>query len=367
MDNAETKDSIIASMGEGLIVVDSGRQVQLINPAAEKLLDMKASDFIGQPVEAFQYALARKVTDVTSLILQWGKALTRLTENPKLDFQVRIGISMRRLEAMLFPVGGNAGRLGTGVLLRDVTTEREVASMKDEFVSFIAHELRSPLTVIIGSLRTVISGRPRLSGNERSLLVEDAAIEAEYMSELIANLLDLTRAEANRLLLQKDPVNIVELLQNVALRVQKLRPGHRLTVNAAGQLPSVWGDRIRLERVVYNLMDNAAKYSPPGTTVFCSAGVIRGELVVRIRDQGPGIPAQDLPKLFQRFQRLDQKVEGAGIGLVVCRRLIEAHGGRVWAESVPGQGSTFYFALPLDITPMKRSARAKTARRRLKS
>ncbi|MBI2855077.1 MAG: hypothetical protein HYX87_09205 [Chloroflexi bacterium] len=319
------------------------------NQAAEALLDIRAQDFVGKPVHEFDAALARKVTDVPSLVSAWKNAISRLSEMPKVEFDIVTGAAKRSIEVMLFPVGGPSGWLGTGVLLRDVTSEREVTRLKNEFVSMVAHELRSPLTAIIGCLRTTLSEGERLSPEENSRLVNDAVLEAESMNELIGNLLDLTRAEAKRLVLQNTAVDIVDVLSTVCQKVQTVYPRHDFVVGAGTGIPSVRGDRLRLERVVYNLLDNAGKYSSAGSTVRASAEVGE-ELVVSISDKGRSIPADDQAKLFEPFERLGRRGAGTGIGLVVCRTLVEAHGGRIWVESEPGKGSTFYFTLPLDST-----------------
>ncbi|MBI4312536.1 MAG: PAS domain-containing protein [Chloroflexi bacterium] len=231
--------------------------------------------------------------------------------------------------------------------VRDVTVAKQFEQQKDEFVSIVSHELRNPLTVIIGSLRTVLEEQGRLPVEDSRRLLEDAVAEAESLAGLVSNLLDLTRAEADRLVLHTEELSVGPVLEGAAAKVLRQRPGHTFSVKAPRSLPAVRADRTRLERVAYNLMDNAAKYSPPGSEVRAFVRKRQDCLVIGVSDQGEGISPEDQARLFQRFERLGKGGEGAGIGLIVCRRLVEAHGGRIWAESELGKGATFCFTLPL--------------------
>ncbi|MDM7998690.1 MAG: PAS domain S-box protein [Dehalococcoidia bacterium] len=237
----------------------------------------------------------------------------------------------------------------TIIYLRDITDRRKIDEMKDEFVGLVSHELRSPLTVIIGALHTAISEGPRLSQKETRQLLEDAAFEAEQLSHLVGNLLELSRAQANRLFLHVEAVNLPKVIHKVIEAVQRQSPKHKFIVDLPRKLPQVSADQLRLERVLYNLLENSVKYSPEGSEITVSAKRDAGQLVISVTDQGPGISKEDQAKLFQRFQQLGDPMlnhtKGAGLGLLVCRRLVEAHGGRIWVESEPGHGASFRFTL----------------------
>ena len=239
--------------------------------------------------------------------------------------------------------------LQTIIYFRDIADRRKIDEMKDEFVGLVSHELRSPLTVIIGALHTAISEGPRLSQKETRQLLDDAAAEAEQLSHLVGNLLELSRAQSNRLILHVEPINMAKAVHKVIESVQRQSSRHEFVVDLPRKLPPVSADQLRLERVLYNLLENSVKYSPEGSEITVSAKRDAGHLVVSVSDQGPGISKEDQAKLFKPFQQLGNPMldhtKGAGLGLLVCRRLVEAHGGRIWVESEPGHGASFRFTL----------------------
>jgi len=237
----------------------------------------------------------------------------------------------------------------TIIYFRDIANRRKIDEMKDEFIGLVSHELRSPLTVIIGALHTAISEGPRLSQRETRQLLEDAALEAEQLSHLVGNLLELSRAQADRLFLHLEPVNLTKAVHKVVESIERQSSKHKFIVDLPRKLPPVSADQLRLERILHNLLENGVKYSPEGSEITVSAKRDAGHLVVSVSDQGSGISKEDQPKLFKPFQQLGNSMldpaKGAGLGLLVCRRLVEAHGGRIWVESEPNQGTTFYFTL----------------------
>jgi len=243
----------------------------------------------------------------------------------------------------------NTADIQTIIYFRDIADRRKIDEMKDEFIGLVSHELRSPLTVIIGSLHTAISEGPRLSQKETRQLLLDAALEAEQLSHLVGNLLELSRAQANRLFLHVEPLNLAKAVHKVVGSIERQSPKHKFVVDLPRKLPPVSADQLRLERILYNLLENGARYSPEGSEITVSATRDEGHLVVSVSDHGPGISKEDQDKLFKPFQQLSNQLldhtKGAGLGLLVCRRLVEAHGGRIWIESEPGHGATFRFTL----------------------
>ncbi len=252
----------------------------------------------------------------------------------------------------LTPVKDASGDVQGLVLSQVETTERrKLDQLKDEFIGLVSHELRTPLTVIMGSLNTILSERPRLSSDDTEQLLQDAALEAEKLSHLLGNLLELSRVQAQQLTLYSEPLMFDVVAQNAVEKIKRQSPGHRFRIELPGGLPIVIADSLRLERILYNLLENAVKYSPHDKEIRVFAKPEDDCLLIGVADQGIGISRNDQAKLFQPFQRLEQSVvngvKGAGLGLLVCRRLVEAHGGRIWIESKPGRGSTFFFTLPL--------------------
>jgi len=226
---------------------------------------------------------------------------------------------------------------------------KQIDRLKDEFIGLVSHELRTPLTVILGALSTVITDGDRLSAKETKQLVGDAYSEAELLSNILANLLELARAQANRLQISEEPVNMREIIDTTVNKMKQQMPSHPISVDCDNSI-TVNADRVRLQRILRNLLDNAAKYSAPRTKIEIFVRRNKGEFLVGVRDKGIGIPADKQGMLFEPFQRLEPQnmnATGTGLGLVVCRRLVEAHGGRIWVESQPGCGSTFQFTLPV--------------------
>ena len=237
------------------------------------------------------------------------------------------------------------------VFIRDITERKRLEELKDEFIGLVSHELRSPLTVIIGAIDTVLSEGSRLSADEIHQLLQDAVWEAESLSHLVENLLELSRSQANRLSLYSEPISVADIARDVVNETRRKCQTHKLIVDFPKGLPLVMCDSLRVQRVFYNLIENAIKYSPRGSKIHVFGEVEGERLTIGVSDQGVGISVEDQAKLFQPFQRLEESrlegVKGAGLGLLTCRRLVEAHGGRIWVESDPGRGSTFLFTLPI--------------------
>jgi PAS domain S-box-containing protein len=231
----------------------------------------------------------------------------------------------------------------------DISERKQVEQIKDEFIGLVSHELKTPLTVVTGALDVVMSGST--SDEERKTLLEDAAWGAETMGDIVENLVELSRWQANRLTLKEESVDIALVVSKMMARLSPKTGRHQLVADVAPGLPTINADRTRIERIMENLIDNAVKYSPNGGEIRISTRQQGDAMVVGVRDQGIGIAAEDQGKLFETFQRLDVGsrvgIQGVGLGLVVCRRLAEAHGGRIWVESEPGKGATFYFSLPV--------------------
>jgi PAS domain S-box-containing protein len=248
------------------------------------------------------------------------------------------------------------------VFLRDITGRKKLDELKDEFIGLVSHEMRTPLTVIIGALHTILTEETRLSAEERSLLLQDAVWEAESLSHLLSNLLELSRAQSERLLLHRESISIEALVQDVVDRMKQQSSSHKFIIDVRSKLSGVYADPVRLEHILRNLLENAVKYSPQDSQITVSIKPEKENILVAIKDQGIGISLHDQEKLFKPFERLSfsqtSTVKGIGLGLLVCKRLVEAHNGRVWVESEPGRGATFLFTLPLERHQVKRRSSA---------
>jgi signal transduction histidine kinase len=189
---------------------------------------------------------------------------------------------------------------------------------------------------------------------EKQQLMQDALWGTEMLDQILDNLLELSRAKADRLRLNIQTVNMANAARSVVNRLEYKCAGHSFERDIPPEL-SVQADPVRIELILRNLIDNAIKYSPSGGKIRAFARQDAYEVVIGVSDQGSGIPHEDQEKLFTRFQRLERSVhtgtEGIGLGLSVCRTLVEAHKGRIWVESEPGRGSTFLFTIPAAARP----------------
>ena len=231
--------------------------------------------------------------------------------------------------------------------VRDITERKKLSDLKDSFGGMVSHELRTPLTVIIGSLRTAMSAG--ISTEETRQLVGAATEGAESLAVMLENLLEITRFEAGRLELHASNIKLRSLVESVMYRLRDAY-FNPFKNNVPEDFPEFKADRTRLERVIYNLSENAAKYSPRDGEVSISARLEDAAIAVSVTDHGRGMSEEETALIFEPFERLQQKtgsIKGIGLGLVVCKRLVEAHGGKIGVESQQGKGSTFTFTLPL--------------------
>jgi two-component system, OmpR family, phosphate regulon sensor histidine kinase PhoR len=243
------------------------------------------------------------------------------------------------------------------VVLQDVSPFKEAERLKDEFIGIPAHELRNPMAALKGfadmlALQTARGKGPRLDDWQTEAL--DAIKQATTrLIELTDDLLDVTRLQGGRLDLRVEPSDLVSLTKRTVARLQIISERHTITVHAASEHVIAPVDARRIEQVITNLINNAIKYSPQGGDVAITVGEDReaGVAQICVRDHGIGIPAYQQAHIFGRFVRADnardQGISGTGLGLYLCRGLVERHGGQIWFESREGQGTAFTFALPL--------------------
>ncbi|MCK4274086.1 MAG: PAS domain S-box protein [Dehalococcoidales bacterium] len=254
-------------------------------------------------------------------------------------------------------------------LERKVIEYEELSKMKSDLLATVSHELRTPLSTIKGYSTMILDYSSRLGSDETMDYLKSIDNSADRLTKLVDNLLDTSRMEAGLLKLERSPTNISQLIQKVAAEAGIRAGDHKIITKLNDKLPRLNIDVKRIRQVLDNLIDNAIKYSPQGTEVLISAKKNGRELLVSINDQGAGIPAEELTGIFDRMYRIEQRlssdVDGMGLGLYICQGLVEAHGGRIWAESTVGQGSTIQFTLPITSTVKRKMKRlTKSARRK---
>ena len=223
----------------------------------------------------------------------------------------------------------------------------ELDKLKSDFVSLVSHELKTPLTLIIGFAKTILT----LDLTEEQKVKYLSIIEAEgkRLAHLVENYLDITNIEAGTLSLVREKVNVNDLVREVVEYFTR-EPGRRIDLEIPPDLGLIEGDGERLKRVLINLLENALRYGPAQETVVISARELTDSLVLRVTDKGPGVKKEEREKIFDKFFRgadtITQRTKGSGLGLAIAKGIVEAHGGTLWVESEPGMGATFCFSVP---------------------
>lgn len=336
----EAPDAYLSCGADGII--------KRANRSAAELLGYSREELVGKPVsDLYADTLAGKAVagGVFRRFLAGEEVRDQELEVKRADgTTVWVSLSVR-------PIRDKEGRVvASRSIMVDITEHRKLDQLKDDFIGLVSHELRSPMTVITGAINTALTEAERLSPEETRQLLKDAAAESELLSNLLTNLLELSRAQAQRLVLYSEAIDVKKIIGEALDKIKRQYSTHKFVIKLPRRLPPVQADPLRLERILYNLLENAVKYSPSGGEVRVSAKPHGEHLVFGVSDQGIGISPADQSKLFAPFQRLEKRpsgVRGVGLGLLVCRRLVEAHGGHIWVESEPGHGSTFFFTMPL--------------------
>ncbi len=265
---------------------------------------------------------------------------------------------MERLDGSRFPIFVQAEPLRDAegqivqavVVFQDITRLREAEQLKDDFLSLISHEFRTPLTAINGGARLLADAGDAIDRETRAELLQDIVAESTKLDQMLANMLSMAAIMAGRLIPLAEPVLIEPIARRTSAEVAASAPNHRLVIQIPAGLPAAEGDAELLVQVMRNLYENAVKYSPQGGTVLTTAEVDGRWVRVHVHDNGIGLAPEAVPDLFQRFRRAgaDPTIRGMGLGLYLSRMLVEAQGGSICASSAgPGKGSTFTISLPI--------------------
>lgn len=343
--------SIFHYSTEGLLTVDSALRIIDFNPAMEKITGWRESDVLG---EFYFNVLRPRDRQGHELGLQESPLLQAFAGQPVINrdmiFTTRDGQPVDvRVTASC--VRSARGEPLNGILtVHDITLEREQEEQRSTFISVISHELQTPIAIIKGYASTLARAGNRLQPqalHTRLVAIEE---EADRLNKLVVNLLYASRIQANGLQMEVASLDLEPLIETVVRRLQARYSEVRVRLEISPDLPTVMGDRERIEEVLQNLLDNAIKYSPKQVAVTITARATSKEVIVSVSDAGMGISLRDQEQIFKRFRRigdpLAQATPGAGLGLYICRVIVEAHGGRIWVESTLREGSTFSFSLP---------------------
>jgi two-component system sensor histidine kinase KdpD len=230
---------------------------------------------------------------------------------------------------------------------------QEADQFKSRLLSIVSHELRTPLATIKGHTSMLADHYRHVARGTLLEFLLDIEEETDKLTELISNLLEMSRIEAGVLQIRSQAIDLVEVVRSTIEAAQARVPGHPLRLETPGSALTVFADARRIQQILDNLLDNAAKHSEYGTPIVVRVQVVGNAARVSVEDQGRGIAPEHLDRVFEHFYQVrdyggsKQHGGGIGLGLAICRGLVEAHGGRIWVESEVGSGSTFYFTLPL--------------------
>ncbi|HEX6270752.1 MAG TPA: ATP-binding protein [Anaerolineales bacterium] len=326
--------TVLDQITDGVLIADAQGLIQFANPAAGRLFQTSSP-------------LNRSIAEVVrnhQLVEAWRRCQqTRQMQSESVEVPTR----HQFLQLVVIPDKHASGSL---LLVQDLTRLRRLETVRRDFISNLSHELRTPLASLKALTETLQDGALEDPPAARRF-IDQIQIEVDALTQMVTELLELSRIESGRLSLDLRPVAACDLLDSASKRMQLQagRAGLSLRVECADGLPQVRSDIQRLEQVLVNLIHNALKFTPAGGEVVLLAKADNGFVRFAVRDTGAGIPADDVSRIFERFYRVDKSRTGSGtgLGLSIAKHIVEAHGGKVWAESIEGQGSTFFFTIPI--------------------
>jgi two-component system phosphate regulon sensor histidine kinase PhoR len=328
---------VLSNMGDGTLVIDGEGKVTTINKSACNILQLKKEEVIGQTL--IEVARDYELNEI------WQRCVQ---SNQRQTGSVEIRQTKQFLLVIASPLEDEGGCL---LLLQNLTELRRLEQVRQDLMSNISHELRTPLASIKALAESLQDGAVEDPELSRDFLSKMNA-EIDKLTQMVQELGELSRIESGEAPLRRESMELAEIIKQAVerLRAQSDRAGLSIVLDIPDKLPNPSIDRERIEQVLINLIHNAIKFTPPGGSVTVSARKENSHVLVSVSDTGVGIPADDLPRIFERFYKADKSRSGGGtgLGLAIAKHIIEAHGGRIWAESVEGKGSTFHFTLPLE-------------------
>ena len=339
-------------MADGVLIANDMGRIQFINTAAAKMLVSSETQALGRSFA--EVARHHQLIDLWQICRDEGRVAVAAVE---------IGRGLF-LQAYVTPFQ-EEGKLGYLVILQDLTKVRFLQTVRRDFVSNISHELRTPLASLRAVVETLQDGaleEPTVAHR----FLDRAERELDTLTQMVEELLELSRIESGEVPLRLEPTVVSELIFDALdrLRPQAERERIEVKVQIADDVPLVSADSERMRRVVANLLHNAIKFTPERGNIQIAARLNDGvkpdaEVIFSVRDNGTGIAVDDLPRIFERFYKSDRARTrgqgGTGLGLAIARHLVEAHGGRIWAKSKEGKGSTFFFTLPVSQRPVNKT------------
>ena len=338
-------EAIMESMSDGLVLAGIDGIVLYANPGASAISGLPITELEHHPIQVLHEALTRSAMEPGECAQKMLQASS--AEKSELLIELERRTQRQVVHLRFFDVGDEAGQtIGRGLLLRDVTREREIDEFKTTLLGAVGHELRTPLAAIKGYASTLLQEDVTWPIEDQRHFLQTISSKADYMAQLVSNLLDLSRQEAGLLLLNRAPARLQEIVTQTIAEAE--HPGVTITTHIPDDLPLVDIDSGRIEVVLRNLVMNALAYGEG--EIHISAKLQENAVIVAVTDNGPGIAPTELPHVFERFYRAQHGRQrhsgGTGLGLAICKAFIEAHGTSIWAASaVPG--TMISFTVPL--------------------
>jgi signal transduction histidine kinase len=350
---SQPKDVLSADeLPDGLIVADENGLIVIFNREAERLTGIKASQALGKPLlaalpladgEGRCWWRTSRPYDGLSIRTRHPERSLFLADGTEL--LVTIGY-VRKPRAAEPRERGAVQRLT--ITLRSAVARARLERTRADLVSTVAHELRSPLTSVKGFTATLLEKWPRFTDDQKRVMLETVNADADRVTRLITELLDVSRIEAGRIVIHREFVDVAaRTAKLIAGRVASGEPAARFKIDVVGRLPETWLDADKIDQILANLIENAVRHGAGTvTTVIESALVCGGPgIAVSVRDEGPGIAPEFAPRVFRQFWRAKRR-GGAGLGLFIVKGLVEAHGGAITVSRAPGGGAEFRFTMP---------------------
>ena len=330
--------ALVAALPDGIVIVDELGKVRLVNPSAETLLGRPGRDLVGRPfdipienIEARQARVARPdgteiVVEVSAGPLEWDGAPCVVASLR--DVTERAGTDLETSET--------------------IESLRQLDRMRTDFVGMVSHDLRSPMATIAGFVDTLRSNWSRFDDEHKLRMLDRIGRSTSQLARLVENVLHVSQIESGKLDYRIEDIDLAELIGRVV--DENSGDEQRVEVRIEDGLPPARADDIRQWQILSNLVTNALKFSSSDSPVEVAARSTGTELEVSVKDEGIGIKGEDMDRVFEKFSRLEQPadltVKGSGLGLYICKAMVEGQGGRIWVDSEPGRGATFTYTIP---------------------
>jgi two-component system phosphate regulon sensor histidine kinase PhoR len=332
--------TILSNIDDAILMVDGDGKITTMNRTAENIFQISEKKALGHTF--IEIVRDHELNELVQHCRSTGKQQTGAVE---------IKLKKQFLAAIATPLAGDGGCL---VHIQDLTELRRLEMIRQDFISNISHELRTPIASVKALAETLNEGAIEDPSVAKDFLSR-INVEVDKLAQMVQELGELSRIESGEAPLQKKPVNIAGAIEHAVdrLRAQADRAGLNLDIDIPPTLPEVMADEARVEQVLVNLIHNAIKFTPSSGRISISAKAKDNDILVSVADTGIGISPDDLPRIFERFYKADKSRSGGGtgLGLAIAKHIVEAHGGRIWAESTEGRGSIFNFTLPLAHKP----------------